>query len=635
MSLTAKQVLQQYWGHTDFRPLQKEIIDSVMSSQNTLALLPTGGGKSICYQIPALLSPGLAIVVSPLISLIRDQWSNLRSKGINAEALYSGMHKKDIERVLENCLSSRTKLLYVSPERLKSSLFIDYFKSMNISFIAVDEAHCISQWGYDFRPAYLDINKLKEHQADLHILALTATATQKVVEDIIFQLDMSDVKILRNSFLRNNISFSVHDEANKRFRLLSTLDTYKGSSIIYMRSRVKTIEIAYFLRDNGIQADYYHAGMPINERESVQNNWMRDKSRVIVATTAFGMGIDKSNVRTVIHLDLPMSPEEFYQEAGRAGRDGIESHSIVIYNEKDFNKMYSFIADSFPLKEEIIETYQGLAEYYKQGSGYQEVVFLDFDIIDVSRKLHKSPKRLLSAMKVLEWNGYLTLTDAIEQPDRILILYSKDELFDFLTYNPDFDLIMDSILRMYGGVLNLHVKINIHQIGLRCGIADETVMEKLSQLDKQGVISYLKASDKPKLSFGEFRYPQEHLLIDMSRSEFLQTRAIERAKAMELFILSPICRNITLLNYFGEVIERTCGNCDICINNKVEGKSEIIEQIVYNITDLLSQKPITINEFKNTVWYKKHEEQTVKALHFLLEEQIIYIKDLTITLHEK
>jgi ATP-dependent DNA helicase RecQ len=635
LSESAQEILTKYWGYKHFRALQSEIIDSILSGNDTVALLPTGGGKSICYQVPAIMKPGLCIVISPLISLIRDQVRALLSKGVPTEAIYSGMYASDIERVLNNCLISKTKLLYVSPERLKSGLFLNYFDSMDVSFIAIDEAHCISQWGYDFRPAYLEINQLKEIKPELPILALTATATEKVLTDIKHILEIPKAKIFRKSFLRDNIHFSVYEEINKRPRLLSSLDSNNGPSIIYMRSRAKTMEISDFLIDNGYKAASYHAGMSMKVREKVQDEWMKEKTHIMVATTAFGMGIDKSNVRAVIHLDLPMSPEEFYQEAGRAGRDGKESNSVVIFNQKDIDRMYSFIEDSYPPPGEITEIYQGMAGYFRVASGIQSSEFYDFDIAKVAHHLKKSQKVLLSALKILEWNEYIIMTDAVEMPDQILILYNKRDLFELFQYHPEYKEIMEAIMRMYGGVFNLHVKINLNQIAIRSNHTSEDVARQLNELSEKGVISFIEASDKPKVSFGEYRYPPEYLTLDMSRADFLKERAVERAKAIEQIFSLPVCRNMTLLSYFGEVTTKECGNCDICLQNSYTNHDHVVDQKIKEICSLLTKAPVNLIEFKRSRVFASQEKASEKALQYLFNEQIIYLSDFKLHLNEK
>ncbi|HQW10983.1 MAG TPA: ATP-dependent DNA helicase RecQ [Saprospiraceae bacterium] len=624
MKETALEILQKYWNYEHFRPLQQEIIQSVLDRKDTIALLPTGGGKSICFQVPALMQEGVTIVVSPLISLIKAQVKDLRTRGVKAEAIFAGIHFSDIQRILNNCLQGGVKLLYVSPERLQTDIFINHFLTMKVSYIAVDEAHCISQWGYDFRPAYLQIKALREMRPEVVFLAVTATATNQVISDISEKLSLVTAQIFRKSFYRENIALVMRNSKNKRADLFNVLNKVPGSAIIYMRSRAQTVEIAKFLQENKFSVAHYHAGMEAKDRDNVQDKWMRDKIRIMVATTAFGMGIDKPDVRCVIHLDLPSSPEEYYQEAGRAGRDNRKSYSAVFYNQKDISKLTDTLTESFPDEKLVIEIYEFLAIRYRVAIGDQNSSSYPFDLYGVARELDINSRKLLSALKILEWNGYLYLSEAIEFPDRVMILWNKQKLFSRKTGDERTTAVIDILLRLYGGILNLHTKIQLTDIARKTNLTVDEVQKILRTLDADDVISFQPSRDTAMISFGNYRHNPEYLRLDMTLTEFIKERTEEKVNAILRLVNAPICRNIVLLNYFDEERITPCGSCDICLENKKRepNKEKIMECISYLIAKLdkafLEPKDLLEDDF-----YIKNKHAVDLALEYLLTEQRI------------
>jgi len=625
--MTALEVLKKYWNYDSFRTVQEEVINHVLSGKHAFVLMPTGGGKSLCFQVPALLLPGITIVVSPLVSLMKDQVARLRALGVKAEAIYSGMHHKDITRIFDNCLSGRVKLLYLSPERLKTQLFKDYSSNYNVSMIVADEAHCISQWGYDFRPNYLYISEFIERFPEARVMALTASATPDVVDDICKILRIEGVRRFQISFFRKNLSYVCRETHDKRQALMNLIRGVPGSGIVYCRSRRATAEVAQFLVSQGVSADFYHAGLDMERLSSIQRQWMEGKTRVMVATTAFGMGIDKPDVRFVVHLVPPASPEEYYQEAGRGGRDGKKAYASLFYDEDDLIELAESEDKNFPDAKEITQLYQNLALYFGVASGPQEETFYEFDLIDFCKASNYKPIKVITGLKELERQFYVEVSESIYQPNEVRILYNKTELYDFQLRYPDFDSLIVILLRLYGGILSMPVKISLKLISEKLNTSVADVKEKLDFMDKSGVILYKKQRDKPSISFGLFRSAPENMKFDFELQNFLKERYRARVNAMLAFIHSPVCRNKPLLEYFGEAYGGECGLCDICIyNKKAVNDGEKMDHAIEYLMNFALTDTNSMQNLINSPYYISNKNMVNAALHFLLQEGKINIQ---------
>jgi ATP-dependent DNA helicase RecQ len=562
---TALDTLKKYWGFTSFRPLQETIINEIVNKRDVLALMPTGGGKSMTYQVPGIMLDGICIVVSPLIALIKDQVENLRSRAISADYVVSGMDFKEIDRILDNCVYGGTKFLYVSPERLKSELFIERFKLMKVSFIAVDEAHCISQWGYDFRPSYIQISAIREFHPNAPILALTASATLDVVEDIQQKLAFKKKNLQSTSFARESLHYVIIKEDNKRERILKGLQLRSGSGIIYVRSRKLTRELSQWLISKGISASPYNAGLSPEIKDKIQEDWKNEKIRIIVATNAFGMGIDKANVRTVIHYDIPDSIEAYFQEVGRAGRDGLKAYGVMLYNDSDLTTLKERIERSFPPIENIKKVYKGIANLYQlaHGSGlYESRVF---DITKLAERVELPVLEVFNSIKILERNAFYQLSDSLHQPSKIKIKVNQSDLYYFEVANPQFELLLKTLLRSYSGLFDSYVRLNEYQIAKRMSEDVNVLVKQLKYLDSIELIEYLPANDKPQITFLSEIVPDDRLHISHETYGAIKERQIKRSEAMIHFIKTEECRSIQLLRYFGEPKSIPCGKCDVCL----------------------------------------------------------------------
>lgn len=572
-------ILKQYWGYDAFRPLQEEVIQSVLNRRDTLALMPTGGGKSVCFQIPAMLQEGICIVISPLIALMKDQVEQLRSRGIEAIAIYSGMGYREVDIALDNCIFGKIKFLYLAPERLYSDLVRERLRYMKVSLWAIDEAHCISQWGYDFRPSYLQIAQLRELHPHVPFLALTATATPEVVVDIQDKLGFTTPNVLSRSFARYNLGYMALQEENKMNRMLRIVKKVGGTGVIYVRNRRETQEVARFLLNHGVPADYYHAGIGMKERSLKQEAWTSNKTRVIVATNAFGMGIDKSDVRFVIHLDVPDSLEAYYQEAGRAGRDEKKAFPVLLYQQADRERLWSNLENSFPEISFIQQVYHYLANYYQIAYGAGKGLFFDFDIVEFSKKYTLDLLQTLSAVKFLERDGWISLSEAVYIPSRFKFEVDFQDLYKFQVQSAKYDPVIKAILRTYGGVFDFYVPINEYEFAKKLKIPYEAVVELLQGLEKQQVGSYLKSTDKPQLQFLQSRVDYKNLYIDI---DFLRERRQfkeRQVKAIYDYLDEKVCRSQALLSYFGESESESCGVCDLCLTRDFkEGQEHKIEQ---------------------------------------------------------
>lgn len=624
MKQTIRQVLIKYWGYSQFRPLQEDIIISVLNDNDTLALLPTGGGKSICFQVPAMAKDGICIVISPLIALIKDQVENLNKRGIKAFGIYSGMHKNEIDVALDNCVYGDVKFLYLSPERLNTELLKVRIRKMNVNMIAVDEAHCISQWGYDFRPPYLKIADIREIIPKAPILALTATATPEVVNDIQEKLHFKTKNVLQKSFERKNLAYVVIKEEEKLNRLLKIANNVKGTGIVYVRNRKKTKEVSDFLNQNNIRADYYHAGMDAKARDYKQNFWMQSKIRVIVATNAFGMGIDKPDVRFVVHLDIPDSIEAYFQEAGRGGRDGNKAFAVMLYNENDLEQAERNFAIAYPEISEIKTVYQALGNYFQLAIGSGPDASFDFDINDFCNKYAQNPAIVFSSIKFLEREGYLLTTDALYEPSKLKITVSREDLYKFQIKNPQLDGFTKTLLRTYGGVFSDFVKINESELGRSLGISALMVKEYMMRLHKLQILTYIPQKEKPQLIYCTERVDSKDLQISPENYHTLKQRAKDRLDAIITYVTKDNrCRSQTLLDYFGEINKARCGSCDVCLErNKLNLSKLKFDMILEIIKPLLQKNPCTIDELiLSTPNFQ--EEEIMSAIQWLTDNDKI------------
>lgn len=560
---TPEHILKQYWGYDEFRPLQRSIIGSILAGTDTLALLPTGGGKSVCYQVPALVAPGLCLVISPLIALMQDQVSRLQQLGVAASCLHSGMHYNEVKQTLSRAVAGDYKLLYLSPERLQTRLFTDYLKEMDVSMIAVDEAHCISQWGHDFRPSYLLISDIRYVFPNVPVLALTATATPAVQNDIVTSLRMKQAAVFKMSFARNNIHYAVNYSENKTGDTLQSLAT--GCSIVYCRSRKQTENIGAYLNSNNSTTAVYHAGLSRDLRNEAQRQWMEGDVQIMAATTAFGMGIDKPDVRHVIHFDAPEHPEAYYQEAGRAGRDGLPSMATALYNNADIKRLYDSTALHYPPEAYLRQVYQSVVEYLQVPIAAQPDKYFAFDLEEFCSRFKLRPTEAIHALKLLEREGLWTLTDAVFRPATVQFLADRHTLDSLQNFHPKLAYVSVGLLRMYSSIFHFPTRISETAVARQLRISRYEVMQALSRMVAMGVLEYNKPGDGPQLFFHHYRVDSTHLLINMRRIELLRKRHEERTAAMIAYLQNTtICRERLLLRYFGEQADADCGHCDVC-----------------------------------------------------------------------
>ena len=617
--MTIQQILKQYWNHDTFRPVQEEIIKSVLLGHDTLALLPTGGGKSVCFQVPALAKEGICIVVSPLIALIKDQVENLKGKGIEAVSIVSGMSKREIDLALDNCIYNPVKFLYLSPERLLSDLVRERIKYMRVNLIAVDEAHCISQWGYDFRPPYLHIADLRELHPDVPVLALTATATLEVRDDIQQKLLFKRPNIFLKSFERKSISYVVQNEENKLRKLLDVANGVKGSGIVYVRSRKETAEIAKFLNENGIQADFYHAGLNVDERSKKQDNWLHNRCRVIVATNAFGMGIDKADVRFVVHKDLPESLEAYYQEAGRAGRDEHKAYAVLLYNAADKYKEEKKFELNFPSVDEIKKVYHCLANYYQLAYGAGAGVSLDLDISAFCAQYSLDPVKTLSALKFLEQDEYLSFNESVFLPSRFRFEVLNEQLYNFQIQNSGWDPFIKTLLRSYGGAFENYVRLREFDLARRTHMSTQQVIEGLKQLQEYGILNYLPQTDHPQVTYLKPRQHANELYINKRLIEERKANYRKKIEAVFAYSLHKRCRSQMLLAYFDESNAPKCGICDICLSEKRQRNAAEIGDVITNeIAELLSVSSLDIGGLVTTL-KSGTEKERIETIRLLLD----------------
>jgi ATP-dependent DNA helicase RecQ len=607
---TPHSILQRYWKHKDFRPLQEDIINSVLAGKDTLALLPTGGGKSVCFQVPALLREGLCIVITPLIALMKDQVEQLKNKGILAVAIHSGMSRREIDILLDNCVYGQVKFLYVSPERLQTEIFVERVKKMKVGLIAVDEAHCISQWGYDFRPPYLQIPSLRELKPDVPLIALTATATVQVREDIIDKLAFEKpATVFQRSFARDNLSFVVRKTENKDKKLLEILRKVKGPAIIYVRSRKGTQEIAAWLIKRNITASFYHAGLDFEERTKRQDDWIHNRSRVMVATNAFGMGIDKPDVRIVIHLDLPENLEAYYQEAGRAGRDGQRSFAAILYQDADVNNLQFRAEQSHPSPAVLKKIYQCLANYYQLAIGSGEGESNDFDLHDFADRFQLHPAEVFVALKKLEEEGLIQFNESFYSPSHLYMLPDKARLYEFQVANAKFDPLVKMLLRLYGGeMFSGFVKISESYLAKAMKYSYVEMTAMLKHLHDLQIVVYEPVKDKPQLTFVLPRQDAERLPLDLQRLEERKNLALGKMKAMmDYAVTQHRCRMQMIQDYFNEVTSQTCGICDVCIGNRKQDNLTAFEGMKIEVISVIKQKPLTVEQLEEIIAPRDHE----------------------------
>ena len=595
-AMTPEEVLHKWWGYEAFRPKQREIIDAVLAGCDTLALMPTGGGKSLTYQVPALMSEGIAIVITPLIALMKDQVDRLRKLGIPAVAVHSGMDSRKIEIALDNCTYGDVKLLYIAPERLATEAFRVRLRSMNVSIIAVDEAHCISQWGYDFRPSYLRIAELREYQPKATVLALTASATDIVSTDIMHHLGFKQHNIIRTSFARPNLSYVVRNVDDKLEHTLRIVRNVEGSGIIYVRTREGCEQLCEQLRAEGESANFYHAGLPSMERSLRQDDWVAGKVRIMVATNAFGMGIDKADVRFVVHYAMCDSLEAYYQEAGRAGRDGVRSYAVLLTSNDDSDRIVRLFKAEFPPLADIKRVYELVMNHLQIAIGDGEGGSFPFNIYEFCHNAHLSVNAVVGALKILEQNNLLTLVDEQDNPAKLMFTCSRDALYKINAGGNDMDLVLRSILRLYNGVFTHFRSIDELQIAAFSGLSAERVHEMLRMLWRMHVIRYIPASRTPMIYLDSERLPIADIFIAPETYRHRYDMTVARFEGMLKYSTSEDeCRSVIIQRYFGDKEATPCGVCDVCLRakRKAKGGGDDCER---RVVEMLSCRELDIKE---------------------------------------
>ena len=625
-----RQILHDYWGYDDFRGIQREIIESVCAGNDTLGLMPTGGGKSVTFQVPALSMPGVCLVITPLIALMKDQVDNLRSRGIKAAAVYSGMMHADVIATLENAIFGGVKILYVSPERLSSELFRKKLGHMKVSLITVDEAHCISQWGYDFRPSYLRISDIRSVHPDAPVLALTATATPRVVDDIQDKLGFRRKNVFRMSFERKNLAYLVVRTSDKWHETLRLLGSTDGSAIVYVRSRKRTKEIAKALTDGGISATFYNAGLETAVRDQRQRDWQEGRARVMVATNAFGMGIDKADVRLVVHIDCPDSIEAYFQEAGRAGRDGKPSRAVLLYDGNDHAKLQRRISETFPDKDDIRTVYEHLAYFYQIGLGSGGGCRFEFNIDRFCQYFHHFPIQVNSALKILARAGYIDYEDERDNMSQLTMLLGRDDLYRLDGLDGDENAVITSLLRNYGGLFSDFCYIDESLISCQTGIDRNQVYDILKELNRRHILRFIPRKAIPHVRYVQRREASERLVFGKDVYDDRKSEYVERINAITQYAENDdVCRSRQLLKYFGEERSADCGQCDVCLAHSKRPSSAsqkaAVEAAIRGL--LADERPHPVTDLGRLAYDRDIIKET---LEFLISEEAVAVSDGTI-----
>jgi len=625
MSELTRAVLVKYWGYPSFRPMQEDIVDSVIAGHDTLALLPTGGGKSVCFQVPAMAMDGVCIVVTPLISLMKDQVLHLKKINISASAIYSGMHPSEVELAYNKAAFGNLKFLYVSPERLMTDAFVEAIKKMKVCLLAIDESHCISQWGYDFRPPYLKIAEIRPYLPHTPVLALTATATPKVVDDIQYRLGFKEKNVFQTSYERKNVTYNVMKVADKyglMYRLFMKMET--GSGIVYVRSRKRTKVIADWLQSVGISATYYHAGIDAKTRDERQKVWMDGKIKVIVATNAFGMGIDKPDVRLVVHLDLPDSLEAYFQEAGRAGRDLKPSEAFLLVADSDIKQLKDNLHQSYPELERIKAIYDAIGNYLQIPVGAGKGQSYKFDMNEFAKNYNFSLLEVFNSLKLMEREGFFALSEAMNSPSQLMIKASREDLYRFQVEFAEFDTLIKYLLRNYPGILSDFVKIKEEQISHKLGTDVQKIEKTLKKLESYNFLTYIQRSDKPQIQYLTERQDTRHFALSDEVYKNRKEDAVKRVQAVIDFVNNDDeCRSVQLLRYFGEKIKTRCGKCDVCnIRNQMKINDEEYKNISKTILEELKKRTVPLYETPSLA--KNYlEEKVLETVRWMLDNGIV------------